>query len=97
MNRPNVIIGSPVERVEDGRLLTGRGIFVADLAPDGVLHAAILRSPIAHGRIRRIDATAAHALAGVVAVITAADIGEQVPLIQFGSTRSRKESSTASR
>ncbi len=81
MNRPNVIIGSPVERVEDGRLLTGRGIFVADLAPDGVLHAAILRSPIAHGRIRRIDATAAHALAGVVAVITAADIGEQVPLI----------------
>ncbi len=81
MNRPNVIIGSPVERVEDGRLLTGRGIFVADLAPDGVLHAAILRSPIAHGRIRRIDATAAHALTGVVAVITAADIGEQVPLI----------------
>jgi carbon-monoxide dehydrogenase large subunit len=81
MSRPNVLIGSPVERIEDPRLLTGRGSYVGDLQPDAMLHAAILRSPIAHGRLRRIDASAARALAGVVAVITAADIGDPVPLI----------------
>ncbi len=81
MSRPNVLVGSPVERVEDPRLLSGRGTYVGDLQPDGLLHAAILRSPIAHGRLRRIDATAARALAGVVAIMTATDIGDPLPLI----------------
>jgi aerobic carbon-monoxide dehydrogenase large subunit len=76
----NRYIGSPVERVEDLRFLRGRGEFVGDLRREGMLHAAILRSPIAHGRIRGVDRTAAHAIPGVRAVITAAEIGA-VPTI----------------
>jgi carbon-monoxide dehydrogenase large subunit len=71
----NRYIGSPVERVEDLRFLRGRGEFVGDLQREGMLHAAILRSPIAHGRIRGVDAGAARAMPGVHAVITAAEIG----------------------
>ena len=76
----NRYIGSPVERVEDLRFLRGRGEFVGDLRREGMLHAAILRSPSAHGRLRRIDTTAAYAIPGVRAVITAAEIGT-VPTI----------------
>ena len=76
----NRLIGSPVPRVEDLRFLRGRGEYVGDLAPDGMLHAAILRSGVAHGRIRAIDTAAARARPGVRAVITAAEIGT-VPLI----------------
>jgi aerobic carbon-monoxide dehydrogenase large subunit len=71
----NRYMGSPVERTEDLRFLRGRGEFVGDLRREGMLHAAILRSPIAHGRIRNIDAAAAMDIASVCAVITAADIG----------------------
>ncbi len=81
MSLRNVLIGSPVERIEDLRLLRGRGIFVDDLARDGMLYAAILRSPVAHGLIRTIDTTAALALLGVHAVITAADFRGRVPTI----------------
>jgi hypothetical protein len=72
----------PVERIEDLRFLRGRVEFVGDLVRDGMLHAAILRSPIAHGRIRRLDTAAARALAGVHAVITATEIGAvpRIPL-----------------
>jgi aerobic carbon-monoxide dehydrogenase large subunit len=81
MSLPNALIGSPVERIEDLRFLTGRGQYVGDLGIHDALHAVILRSPIAHGRIRKIDAQAARELPGVVAVITAAEIGENVPTI----------------
>jgi len=77
----NSLIGSPVERLEDLRFLRGRGQYVDDLAPAGLLHAAILRSPVAHGHIRRLDATAARALPGVYGVITAEEIGRPVPII----------------
>jgi carbon-monoxide dehydrogenase large subunit len=77
----NSLIGSPVERLEDLRFLRGRGQYVDDLAPAGLLHAVILRSPVAHGRIRQLDAAAARALPGVHAVITAAEIGRPVPII----------------
>ena len=70
MIRTNRYIGSPVERIEDLRFLRGRGQFVGDLKREGMLHAAILRSPVAHGRIAALDATAALAIAGVRAVIT---------------------------
>src|SRR6184192_392515 len=76
----NRYIGSPVERVEDFRFLRGRGEFVGDLRREGMLHAAILRSPIAHGRIRNLDAAAARAIPGVRTVITAAEI-DVVPKI----------------
>ncbi|HJU17154.1 MAG TPA: xanthine dehydrogenase family protein molybdopterin-binding subunit [Stellaceae bacterium] len=78
----NRYIGSPIERVEDLRFLRGRGEYVGDLARPGMLHAAILRSPVAHGRIRRIEAAPALAIPGVHAVITAAEIGAlpRIPL-----------------
>ena len=76
----NRYIGSPVERIEDLRFLRGRGEYVGDLRRAGMLHAAILRSPLAHGMIRGLDTTAARAIPGVHAVITAAEIGA-VPTI----------------
>jgi len=76
----NRLVGSPIERIEDLRFLRGRGEYVGDLAVDGMLHAVVLRSSFAHGRIREIDASAARARPGVRAVITASDIGA-VPLI----------------
>ena len=76
----NLFVGSPIERLEDLRFLTGRGQYIDDLATEGMLHAAILRSSVAHGHIRGIDTSAALARPGVHAVITAADIGK-VPTI----------------
>ena len=66
-------LGQPLRRMEDPRLLTGGGRFAADRAPAGALQALFVRSPHAHARIARIDADAARALPGVVAVYTAAD------------------------
>src|SRR5690348_643770 len=76
----NRYVGSPVEWIEDLRFLRGRGEFVGDLQREGMLHAAILRSPIAHGRIRGLDSDPARLIPGVRAVITAAEIGA-VPTI----------------
>ena len=83
MRRVNTLIGSPVERVEDLRFVQGRGQFVDDLNRPGQWHAAIVRSPFAHGRVRSIDVGAALALPGVRAVVTAHDLGPQIPLIPF--------------
>jgi carbon-monoxide dehydrogenase large subunit len=77
----NTLVGNPVERVEDLRFLRGKGQYIDDLAPAGVLHAAILRSSIAHGHLRSIQVTAARERHGVRAVITAVDIGAHVPII----------------
>ena len=69
------LIGVAVKRTEDPRLLTGRGKYVADFRLSGMLHAAVLRSPHAHARLRKIDASAALALPDVTTVITARDLG----------------------
>ncbi len=69
-------IGASTKRNEDPRLLTGQALFVGDVDLPGMLHAAFLRSPYAHARIRRIDASRARALPGVTAVYTAADLGD---------------------
>src|SRR6266545_4456562 len=90
--RANVFIGSAIERVEDLRLLRGRGQFVDDLARENLLHAVILRSSVAHGRIRSVDVTAAWTRPGVHAVITAAEIGTAIPTIPL-----RQDSSPAFR
>jgi carbon-monoxide dehydrogenase large subunit len=74
------LIGQPVHRAEDLRFLKGAGTFVDDVRREGMLHAVIVRSSEAHGRIRGIDTTAARAMPGVEAVLTAADIGD-VPVI----------------
>jgi aerobic carbon-monoxide dehydrogenase large subunit len=67
-------VGSSVRRVEDRRLLTGTGRYVDDITVPGMLHAAFLRSPHAHATIKTITTTAARRLAGVVAVVTGADV-----------------------
>jgi carbon-monoxide dehydrogenase large subunit len=67
--------GAPIKRNEDARLLSGQALFVDDVELPGMLHAAFLRSSVAHARIRSIDVTAARARPGVVAVYTAADLG----------------------
>jgi aerobic carbon-monoxide dehydrogenase large subunit len=68
------LVGQSVTRVEDDRLLTGRGRYVADVDPPGVLHAAFLRSPHAHARIKGVDVASAKGVPGVVAVFTGADM-----------------------
>ncbi len=81
MRTVNSFIGSPVQRVEDLRFLRGRGQYIDDLVRPNQLYAAILRSSVAHGRIRSIDTKAASAIPGVQRVITAKDIGPKVPTI----------------
>ena len=81
MRTVNSLIGSAIERLEDLRFLRGRGQYVDDLARKDMLHAAFLRSSVAHGRIRSIDVSAARALPGVHGVLTAKDIGNRVPRV----------------
>lgn len=61
-------------RIEDQRLLTGQGRYIDDSAPAGALVAVFLRSPHAHGRLTRLDLTAARAMPGVHLVLGAADL-----------------------
>jgi carbon-monoxide dehydrogenase large subunit len=63
------VLGSAVPRKEDMRLLTGRGRYVSDLSVPGMLHAAFVRSPYAHADVTGVDASAALAAPGVVAVV----------------------------
>ncbi len=65
--------GQPMLRKEDSRFLTGQGLFTADRLPPGLARAVMLRSPHAHARITHIDATAARAMPGVLAVLTGED------------------------
>ncbi len=67
-------IGAAVRRKEDLRFITGKGQYVDDINRPGQLYAYILRSPFAHARINGIDASAALAVPGVVAVLTGADM-----------------------
>ena len=77
-------IGRSVQRTEDARLVTGHGSFVDDLALPGTVHATFVRSSVARGRITHLDVTAARALPGVVAVLTAAEVNS--PTHQFWQT-----------
>ena len=65
--------GARVQRVEDDRLLRGKGHFTDDI-DGGALESVLVRSPFAHARVRSIDVSAARALPGVVAVYVAADL-----------------------
>jgi carbon-monoxide dehydrogenase large subunit len=69
-------IGQPVTRKEDGRFLTGRGRYVADIDLVRQTHAVFLYSPHAHARIRSIDKSAAEQVLGVYAVLTGEDWAE---------------------
>ena len=68
-------VGQSVTRKEDDPLLRGRGRYVADLAPQGTLHAVVVRSPHAHARFR-IDAAKARTMPGVRLVLTGAETAE---------------------
>lgn len=74
------LVGSPIERVEDLRFLRGKGQYVDDKSLPNQVYAVILRSSVAHGRIRGIDKARALKMPGVHAVL-AADIGAEVPVI----------------
>src|SRR5207237_7206774 len=66
--------GRSVRRREDERLLRGQGLYVADVRLPEMLHVAVLRSPHAHARLRRLDARPALARPGVVAALTFLDL-----------------------
>jgi len=66
--------GASIKRSEDPRILTGAGRYVDDIKLPGMLHAAFVRSPLAHARVTSVDVEAARALPGVVAVLTGADL-----------------------
>ena len=63
-------IGHSIKRVEDARLIEGQGNFLDDITLPGMLHMALVRSPVAHARINGIDIDAAMAVDGVLAVVT---------------------------
>lgn len=69
-------IGRPVLRREDERLLRGRGRFIDTVVLPDTAHMVLVRSPLAHARVNRIDARSARSLPGVIAVLTADDLGD---------------------
>src|SRR5438128_2534636 len=68
------LMGRSVLRVEDARLLRGAGRFIDDIELPGLLHAAFVRSPVAHAWLRGIDTTRASEVAGVHAALTYRDL-----------------------
>src|SRR5579864_505724 len=68
------LVGSPVKRREDPRLITGQATYVDDIKLVGMLHMAFLRTPYGHARINSINTEAARNHPGVVAVYTAGDL-----------------------
>jgi aerobic carbon-monoxide dehydrogenase large subunit len=69
-------VGMPIKRREDVRFITGAATYVDDIKLPNMLHAAILRSPRAHARIRSMDTSKALQLPGVIKVFTFQDLGE---------------------
>src|SRR5437588_6300093 len=90
MPAPKFGTGQPVTRKEDDALLRGAGRYVADHAPAGLLHAAVLRSPHAHARFRIADAAKARAMPGVALVLTGTDtakLGDLPCQVEIPGTR----------
>src|SRR2546422_6808502 len=69
-------IGRRMRRIEDERLITGRGRFAGDIKLDGLVHIAFCRSTLPNALVRAIDASAALSIPGVIAVWTAGDLPE---------------------
>jgi CO/xanthine dehydrogenase Mo-binding subunit len=80
------VVGQRVRRHEDRPLVTGHGRFAADISFPHQLYMRVVRSPVAHGRLGQVDASAALAIEGVVAVWSAADTRD-IPAIDFRLTR----------
>ena len=75
-DRTESVLGKPVRRKEDGRLITGQTLWTDNVTLPGMLHMAVLRSPMAHARISRIDVAAARQRPGVVAVYSGTDLAD---------------------
>lgn len=78
-------IGLPATRLEDDRLLTGRGKYVADVRLPSMVEASFVRSRVPHGRLLGIDTAAAKVASGVFAVVTAEDLEGVRPVPDFHS------------
>ncbi|MDA0163627.1 xanthine dehydrogenase family protein molybdopterin-binding subunit [Solirubrobacter ginsenosidimutans] len=77
-------VGRDIKRREDPALLTGSTTFTNDFTVPGLLHAAVLRSPHAHARIRSVDCSRARAVEGVLAVLSGAELAEIIdPMPRF--------------
>src|SRR2546430_9666588 len=77
MGTSGSILGNPVRRTEDPRILRGDAEYFDDLEVEGLLHVAFVRSTMAHARIESVDTSEAVTMPGVVAVYTADDLGLQ--------------------
>jgi len=75
---PSRHIGKPLKRKEDRRLITGRTRWTDNITLPGLLHVAMVRSPIAHARITRVDVSAALDRPGVIAAFSGADLADQL-------------------
>jgi Aerobic-type carbon monoxide dehydrogenase, large subunit CoxL/CutL homologs len=69
---PEREVGKARRRKEDARLITGRTTWTDNMVLPGMLHLAVVRSPVAHGKITGIDVSAAQEAPGVIAVLTGA-------------------------
>lgn len=87
MSKPE-IIGARIPRLDGQEKVTGRAIYTDDMRLPGMLHGALLRSPVAHARIKAIDVSKAKALPGVKDVI----VGSDTPQIKYGNWRLVPES-----
>jgi carbon-monoxide dehydrogenase large subunit len=74
MNETRSVIGDAPTRREDLRFVTGRGGYLDDMVFEGLVHAAVLRSPHAHARIESIHTGTARAMPGVLTTLTAKDL-----------------------
>ena len=72
------MLGLPIKRGEDPRLVSGNGAYLEDIALPGLAHLAFARSPHAHARIKRIDVTAARQIPGVLAVVTSVEADAEI-------------------
>src|SRR5499427_5117667 len=78
-DRGTSYVGRSLLRREDRRLLTGRGQFIADLELPRMLHAAFVRSPVAHARIRSVDLSVAAAAPGVALALSGPELVKLLP------------------
>ena len=80
MHEQHRVVGQRLPRIDAGGKVTGRQVYATDFSQPGMLFGKVLRSPVAHARIVRIDAAKARMLPGVRAILTGAD----VPAIRYG-------------
>jgi carbon-monoxide dehydrogenase large subunit len=77
---PEKLVGKPLRRREDPKLMTGDGRFLDDVRLPGMAYVAVLRSPVAHAKIKRIDTSRALRMPGVIGVFTGEDLADVNPL-----------------